>query len=246
MGVTEHLRGTFSFLTIIPVGGKSTLDAAARGTYMFPVVGAAIGIISGTSAYLLSLFTTPLLTAVLAVALIELLTGLHHFDALLDFGDGVMVKGDYRKKINAMHDSHTGAGGFWLGIMVIIAKIAVISQLHGMEILLGIFISEISAKFSMVASMFSGQAAYAESTTSGFCSSIKNSPHLFVISGATSVLLSLALSYTGAAMIASGIVVALLVNRFSRKQFGGITGDTVGSTDELAALFSLFILVVVL
>ena len=46
-----------------------------------------------------------------SLALLLWMTGLHHTDGLLDFGDGVMVHGTAEHKIEVMHDQLTGAGG---------------------------------------------------------------------------------------------------------------------------------------
>ena len=74
----------------------------------------------------------------LVLALLLLITGLHHTDGLLDFGDGVMVHGTAEHKIEVMHDQLTGAGGLTLGIMTMLITALAIGQLQSNITLVGL------------------------------------------------------------------------------------------------------------
>ena len=62
-------------------------------------------------------FLPDIVAGALVFALLLWMTGLHHTDGLLDFGDGVMAHGTPEHKIDVMHDQLTGAGGLSLGIL---------------------------------------------------------------------------------------------------------------------------------
>jgi adenosylcobinamide-GDP ribazoletransferase len=111
----KQLKALIAFLTIIPIKGEYDLKTTAEGIHLFPLIGALIGFITGIIAFLISNIYPGLITGIIATSVLELITGLHHFDALLDFGDGIMAKTTPERKIEIMHDKQTGAGGFWLG-----------------------------------------------------------------------------------------------------------------------------------
>jgi adenosylcobinamide-GDP ribazoletransferase len=72
--------------------------------YLFPIVGVLIGLSAGLVGYGLLLVLDPQIASLLVVLFITLMTGLHHTDALADFGDGLMVKRGRESKKNEMHD----------------------------------------------------------------------------------------------------------------------------------------------
>ncbi|MEM3942322.1 MAG: adenosylcobinamide-GDP ribazoletransferase, partial [Candidatus Bathyarchaeia archaeon] len=126
----KTLKNLISFLTILPVGmSEDCLKDAAEHMYLFPIIGALIGSIGGAMALLLSFFLPNIIVGGLTCGFILLLTGLHHVDGLLDFGDGLMCHGPPDRKIKAMHDVNTGTGGLTLGLITILTTAFCISQL---------------------------------------------------------------------------------------------------------------------
>ena len=94
----KEISSVFTFLTIIP-GTNSNLETVAKYMYIFPIVGILVGLIIGSFALGLSLFLEPLIVALLVVAGLAIITGIHHTDGLADFADGLMTKGNKEKKI---------------------------------------------------------------------------------------------------------------------------------------------------
>src|SRR5512135_454574 len=114
----REVKNLLAFLTVIPF--KMDADCFmdnAKFMYLFPLVGALIGLLAGVFAFATSQVLPPLVTGALAFGLLLLLTGLHHTDGLLDFGDAIMYHGTPEKKIEIMHDQLTGAGAIGLGLM---------------------------------------------------------------------------------------------------------------------------------
>ncbi len=68
--------------------------------------------------YWFFLSRTDTIAAAVAIAGLLLITGVHHFDGLLDLGDGLMAHGDREKRIRALTDRQVGAGGVAAGIAV--------------------------------------------------------------------------------------------------------------------------------
>ncbi|PKL72936.1 MAG: adenosylcobinamide-GDP ribazoletransferase, partial [Methanobacteriales archaeon HGW-Methanobacteriales-2] len=83
--------GLVSFSTILPLNIHSTIPEMAKFTFIWPIIGAFIGIITGGFGWLLThqLHLSPLLSAALIYSLAISFTGFHHLDGLVDFGDGL-------------------------------------------------------------------------------------------------------------------------------------------------------------
>src|SRR4030067_1618474 len=119
----KELKNLLSFLTIIPFRmDENFLRDSARFMFLFPLVGAFIGLLDGAFGWMLQYFLPSLVVGALILGVLLLLTGLHHTDGLLDFGDGVMAQGSAERKIEIMHDQLTGAGGLTLGIMTYLVR----------------------------------------------------------------------------------------------------------------------------
>lgn len=135
----KQLKNLLSFLTAFPVAmDKDMLGDCAKNMWTFPLIGAFIGLLAGVFGWATELFLPNIVVGGLVLASILLITGLHHTDGLLDFGDGVMVHGTPEHKIEVMHDQLTGAGGLSLGIMTILITALAIGQLHTNIIIAGI------------------------------------------------------------------------------------------------------------
>ena len=90
----------------------------------------------------------PTLAAAVAVALVLLISGAHHFDGLLDLGDGLMAHGDKEKRVRALTDRQVGAGGVAAGIVTTLLLFAGLQA--SASIAAAIIAGEVCAKFSMV------------------------------------------------------------------------------------------------
>ena len=119
--VIKELKNLLSFLTIFPVAmDKDMLTDCAKGMWAFPLIGSFIGLVAGVFGWVADQFVPGIVVGGLVLAILLLVTGLHHTDGLLDFGDGVMAHGTPEHKIEVMHDQLTGAGGLSMGIMTML------------------------------------------------------------------------------------------------------------------------------
>src|SRR3989304_129210 len=154
----RELKNLFAFLTVLPLRmDENCLVDSARFMFLFPLVGAFIGLIAGLFGWVTFFFLPGLVVGGLVLGMLLLLTGLHHTDGLLDFGDGVMAHGSPERKIEVMHDQFTGAGGLTLGVMTFLVTAFSIAELvrrntvWGIPVIVsGLVVVEVSAKLSMV------------------------------------------------------------------------------------------------
>ena len=241
----KEIKNLFSFLTTIPVTmDKDMLTDAAKGMFAFPLIGALIGLLAGLFGWVTSQFLPSLVVGALVLGLLLLITGVHHTDGLLDFGDGVMAHGSAERKIEVMHDQLTGAGGLSLGIMTFLITALSIAELNKGIIIQGLVVVEVSAKLSMVIGAWAGKAAH-----QGMASSFIEAMHgkkgtarliaaLVISFGITIPLLWLA----GAVALLASILASLIMVGISHRHFKGVTGDVLGATNELTRMVSLITL----
>jgi adenosylcobinamide-GDP ribazoletransferase len=241
----KEVKSLFSFLTILtPTMDKDCFTDAAKAMFLFPLVGAFIGLLAGLFGWVTSQFLPSLVVGALVLGLLLLITGVHHTDGLLDFGDGVMAHGSAERKIEVMHDQLTGAGGLSLGIMTFLITALSIAELNTGIIIQGVVVAEVSAKLSMVIGAWAGQAAH-QGMASPFLEAMhgkKGTARLIaalVISfGITLPLLWL----VGAVALLVAILTSLIMVGISHKHFKGVTGDVLGATNELTRMVSLITL----
>ena len=256
----REIGSVFSFLTIIPSPG-GTLQGVAGRMYLFPAAGLAIGLLVGSAGLGLSLFLDPLLVGLLVASILAILTGIHHADGLADFADGLAAGGGRDKKLGAMKDLSTGSAGTVGTVLYVVGLVAAISLLagggvfggdggssnhdYGLDLLRAILVSEILAKFSMVLLAAAGSAA-APGSSSPFVEAMRSRKR---VAAAFVIMLVPVILVGGAAagLLALGAVMALTVSvlAVSARSFGGITGDVLGATNELARLASLMVYVTI-
>jgi len=252
----KELKNLLSFLTIIPFRmDENCLRDSARFMFLFPLVGTFIGLLSGVFGWLLLYFLPSLVVGALILGILLLLTGLHHTDGLLDFGDGVMAQGSAERKIEIMHDQLTGAGGLTLGIMTFLVTALCIAELNlpitvwSIPVILpSLIIAEMSAKLSMVVGAWAGKAVH-QGMNSSFLAAMhggKGNARLvaaMVISFGVAVPL---LWLAGAVAVLVAIIAGLVMVGISHRHFKGVTGDVLGATNELSRMVCLIALLAVI
>lgn len=237
----KEIGSIFSFLTIIPTG-SANLETVAKYMYLFPIVGIAIGLLVGSIGFGLSFFLDPLIVSLLVVASLALITGIHHTDGLADFADGLMTKGTKEKKLSAMKDLATGSAGIVAIVLYLVGLIIAFSLSGGFELFLAILLSEIVAKYSMVLMASLGKSASVGSN-SPFVELMKNRKKLLVTTTITLISLIALGGTTGMIIFAAGTTLTLFLLALSTRSFGGITGDILGTANELSRLASVLVFV---
>lgn len=254
MAFPRPFQSVLAFLTILPVAaagkkeeqGYYDIHYIARNMYLFPLAGAAIGLIVGGMAYGLSFVVpSPLLVGLLVAGALVILTGVHHTDALADFADGLMAKGDKEKKRKVMMDPAAGSAGVAALVMYFAGMIIVFNAgFPGPKVLAGIVAAEVIAKYVMVLLTFRGTSAW-EGFSSPFTAAMRGaggSKRMLAATAIAAPAVWLAAGYAGMAALAASILLGLLMRHVSKKSFGGISGDVLGAANEVSRLASLVVL----
>jgi len=213
------------------------IEALMRHIYLFPVVGAVLGIIFGLSAFLLEqIFPIPIVAAFLLIIIYKL-CGINHLDGLADFGDGVTAHGTFEKKISAMKDTALGTGGALFMMVVLFLVFSTLQSMPAKLMPLALVAAEVSAKQSMI--LF---AAFSEPLHKGFgqiaIEASKRSDFIFGFLIALPMCAAL-LGAVGFAMLITAQLSALYMIAISKRNFGGSTGDGIGATNEIGRTVAL-------
>ncbi len=250
MKLIKEIKKMLSFFTIIPVGlddDSDLFEGLAKCTPIFPLLGAFIGGISGLIALALSRILPRHLNGFLTLGFLFLITGLHHVDGLLDFGDGLMCKGSPERKIAAMHDRQVGVGGFMLVFIIMSVTALAIAELISIKVPLYLMVSEASAKLAIVYGAWIGKPVGGGMGQKFIEAMRKKRRNLRFLSAlAISLTISiLTLGVNGVLGVIAGLLSALIVERISIRHFNGLTGDVLGAMNELARMSSLVIMLVI-
>lgn len=244
MAYLRPIQSVLSFLTILPVGKSYDIYYVAKSMYLFPVAGLVIGAIVGTMAYGISPFLHPLIVGLLVTGALVIITGVHHTDALADFADGLMAKGDKETKRKVMLDPAVGSAGVAALVMYFAGMIIVFNTggfPQGVRLLSSIIAAEVIAKYVMVLLANRGLSAW-EGFSSPFTAAMKDRRKLLAATGIMLVVVWFAGSYAGLVALAVSLAIAGIIKHASGKSFGGISGDVLGASNEVTRLASLIVL----
>lgn len=248
MSTLSGLKNALGFLTIVPVGmDEDGIIQAANYMPSFPIIGALIGLATGALVWSLQAFLPSLIVGMLGLGFILLLTGVHHADGLLDFGDAMMIFGSPAEKMQVMRDPQTGAGGLCLGLVVLSTTAFGMAALDLSIVIQSLIASEASCKFAMVLQAWAGNSAH-EGLNAPFLEAMHGKRRATRLGAAFFLTLAIslvALRIIGVVVMFAGLLVAAMMLVISKKEFGGVTGDVMGATNELARLASLIVILVI-
>ena len=228
------LRGAWAFLTRLPGGAHPETDRdLGRSVPWFPVVGAVVGALSGAVYWALHGPLGASLAAVLAVAAGAVATGCFHEDGLADTADA--LGGTTRqRRLAIMKDSRVGAFGVLALVLSTLVRVFAVSSLAATDGLIALVVAHLLGRTMAVAVM--GAAPAAAGTGLGH-SYTAHRPRAWtaavvVLSSAVAVGLGL----TGTVSLTTAAAGAALVALVARRAFGGITGDVLGATEQVAEM----------
>jgi adenosylcobinamide-GDP ribazoletransferase len=234
-----------TFLTVLPVGRRVALDGAdvARGSVLFPVVGAAIGAVTGVVVWWIGDDVPALLAAVLAVAAGVAITGALHLDGLADCADGFGGRTP-ADRLRIMRDHTIGTYGASALLLDLLIRVSALAALAGTRD--AVLVAAAAGGLARVGGpVLAAALPYAQVRPgAGEALSAHPSTARTVLVGAIGVAVAIGLvgPDVWAPLLVLAVVV-LVVARSSYRRLGGVTGDVMGATSELVEIGSLALLV---
>lgn len=233
-----------AFLTRIPIGGRVVLGAedVGRAAAFFPVVGAGIGAVGGLTAAGLEGPLPPLVAGGVALAVVVVLTGALHVDALADTADALGA--GRARALEVMRDSRVGAFGATAVALAVLLEAVAVGELAR--------VGDAVAAWTVAGSLSRGLSpplaralpyARAEGGPGSVLSGRVSAPGAALGAGLAVAVSVVLLGWDGAIAVGVAAVVAVAAGVFFRSWLGGVTGDTLGAATQLAEVAVLVTLV---
>jgi adenosylcobinamide-GDP ribazoletransferase len=229
------LRTAVSFLTRVPVSAEIHGEGAiARSLPWFPVVGAAVGLVTGGVYLVMSEVAPPLVSALVAVACATYATGAFHEDGLADVADAFGGSFGTEEALRIMKDPTHGSFGVLalvLSVGLRVATIAVLPPLHAVAVL--------PAAHALSRAMAVQLLRLPSVGATGLGASHSSAASHGSLIAVGAVGLGVGLLFSGLAALPFTVACipgALYVGWLARRKIGGITGDVLGAAQQLAEL----------
>jgi adenosylcobinamide-GDP ribazoletransferase len=223
----KAILSLLQFTTILPLGKQQELESFARHSYLYPLAGYFIGALVAVPVFFIADRT---IAAAVSIALLILITGAHHFDGLLDLGDGLMAHGDCEKRIRALTDRNVGAGGIAAGITVTLLLFAGLQSAP--SIVFALVIGEVCAKFSMAF-----LTTYGKPFRQGIHSYLHQYSQTWFPAASFVLCIPLILIPVAPIKIMGAFLAMILcpmvLLAVSERLFGGVNGDVAGASNEI-------------
>lgn len=236
--VLTALRGALGFLTRLPTTHRSDAWEAFRTTpAAFPIAGYLLG----------ALLILPLLLPTSAPPIVfgflvwlYLLTGITHLDGLADLADAAVAHGTPSARRDIMTDTTTGVGGT-LAIALTITGLALaafaITSLPRRAVLI-VLAAEVGAKLAMATTICLGTAAHdglGAQFTHGTAPKALIVPIILTLPATAVTIPSIAAPIA----LLTATIAGVGITRWATSRLGGVTGDVIGASNELARLTAL-------
>ncbi|MFC6787188.1 adenosylcobinamide-GDP ribazoletransferase [Halobaculum halobium] len=251
------LRGALGFLSRVPVGhSEANWEAFRRTPAAIPAAGYVIGAllalpIAAIAAAPARAAAVPSETvAVLFVAWLYTVTGITHLDGVADLGDAAVVHGDAERRREVLKDSAVGVGGaLALGVVVLglaaaalllvdLARLAPNLPVAAVGLVVA---AEVAAKAATATLVCLGDAAH---EGLGSALTAESGPRSLLGVGVVAAPVAFvgwpALA-PGLAVLAAAGVVAAAALWWARARLGGVSGDVLGATNEVARVVGLHV-----
>ncbi|MCY4071799.1 MAG: adenosylcobinamide-GDP ribazoletransferase [Chloroflexi bacterium] len=222
----DEIRGAYSFLTILPVGSRTSRDAGKSFAW-FPLVGLFIGACLLAVAAI-SPFDRELTAALILICWVVLSGGLH-LDGFADSCDGLLGHGEAQKRLAIMRDPGLGTWGAAGLVLLLLTKWLAIGAIDPALLIL----PPLFGRWAMVLAAY--HFPYAREKGIGAVFREGLGPRQLLIS---SVIVGIVVFHYSAFFLwLLALLVALAVGRWASTRLGGgLTGDVYGAICELSEL----------
>lgn len=242
------IRAAVIFLTRLPVGGFPYRQADFRwSTAHFPLVGALLALGLGGLALVLIPGLGPQATAAVVLAVSLMVTGAFHEDGLADSADALGGAFDRERLFEILKDSRVGTFGASALVLSILSRTLLLARLEG-DMAAGLVVSQSLGRTPAIWLM--GLLPYVTPDEAARSRLVARAglPQIVVATAWAGLVLGLVAwihAWSAARVIALGValivVTALCAWRF-RARLGGITGDFLGATEQVAEIVLLGVL----
>lgn len=233
---------SLSFLTVLrlPVSGEITPSDSGGSYACFPVVGFLVGLTAYLTVLLLHSVMPPILLAAWTCALMALVTRGFHLDGLADLADGLGGGYTPERRLEIMKDSATGAFGAIALVLALLVKTCALYSLIVAKNWLALATVPALGRFAIVVCAYKSSCARPAGLAKAGIEYI--TPGSLIAAALSAALLALPSGVMGAPiLLGAAVACGLFVRSLAHRCLGGVTGDVLGSTNEITevVLFTL-------
>ena len=195
-----------------------------------------LGFISNLIPYVPTEFLSKLVPAVMTLAVLLVLTGLQHFDGLVDLGNAVGL-GNAEERRAVAHAWTVTSKGAVLAICVEFLAVLGLFFLNADFAFKAVIAAEVAAKLAMVTIMCVGKPTH-KGLGSRFLGKAKQKRTFVAYLIAVLVVCPL-FGFTSLGLVLSvgiilvSLILGFLMNAVANSVFGGVSGDMIGATNEV-------------
>lgn len=234
------------FLTAIPLARQlrpPDPEDLARSMRWYPVIGLVLGgMLVGLDDALRLVFAPPVVAALLVLGLVAGTRALHQ-DGLADTADGFLGGQAADDRLAIMRDPRVGAFGATALVLSLILRYAGLLALPDELRVPALLCMPVLGRWAMVAGAVSAPYARKEGgLAGGFLVGLSWRDTTWAALPLCAALLGVMGVAAGLAGITIATGVGVAFARLSKRLCGGVTGDTLGATNELAELAFLLLL----
>ena len=223
------------------------MDTLSKYFFLSPIVGLIVGAIAGAIGFGADFILPELICGFLVLVVLQILTGFHHLDGLLDFSDAAMARGDTKRRLEVMHDMFTGAAAVGSGVIVLVLTGLAFGSFSGLDILRVAVVAEVVAKESMVLTAYLGKKPSYKGSGYYVVEAMENKHvETFVSLGLCAVVGLVLVGVWFVFIFAAMVVAVAILTSHSNKTLGSVTGDVMGATNEINRMIALIIMLAVL
>lgn len=230
-----------AFLSRLPLARRFELGGAdlTRASWAFPAIGAGLGCLVGASVLGAAQLMPPLAAGTVGVATGLLATGGLHLDGLADSADG--LGGTTRERSLAiMRDHPVGAyGAAAIGIDLILKSSLLAALLERPELLGAVAVAMAVSRAAILPPALLLPYARSEPGLGAALAARQWGARCLLGVALAAALAFAVLGESGVAVLAAAMAVTAAIGSLSLRRLGGITGDVLGATVELAELAAL-------
>jgi len=229
------LLGAISFLTVIPVSGKTAPPGGAAA--FFPLVGALLGA-AGAGIFTGMARALPLPIAALAtVAFWAAISGVLHEDGLADAADAFRAGRSREKMAAILKDSRIGTYGAVAIVLSIVARWQAIEHLATPGILPVFIAAQAVPRAAMVALAWVSRPA-GTGLGQAFSSTLTTPAALIAIAQGIGAALASGLR-PGLTIVLGSYLILRLAQWYFYRRIGGVNGDCLGASEQILEIFVL-------
>lgn len=233
--------GAIALLTRIPVAAQvRDSTELARAVPWFPVVGAGIGVLIALLYALCSTILPPFLAATLAVTTGVLVTGAFHEDGLADVADAFAGGFTRERRFEILNDPRLGTFGVLALISSMLVRVGAISALDRRSALALIPAAHALSRAAGIVLMRRLPLARSDGLGARYATAVtRGGEAVGVVVG--TVLCAVFIGRWSIAAVVVAMLVTVGMGALARARIGGIAGDVLGATQQVAELAILLV-----